>query len=714
ALGAAMGPNRQQGSCWIAASACIGACASLALGPELPALFLGVALAGGLLTLSTPSPTWIRLSGGLAVFGAGLIFALVPWQAMALAQLGTEHLRSPDSAVKASLLMDGQTILASDWTPNGTWLLYAEEGRPVRLEREGRSLPRGGRAASTRLLLPHLGSALSTESASALILGDPWGELSAGLLAQQVGQVTLAVPQPTLTQALAAAEPALNSVWLHPALRLSRGSPEEVLRASGEVDLILEDAGTPWRDGVQGLPSPAGLALRSHRLSASGAYLLVVPAIHMDEAALRGLMSAFAQQFPNTMVFLPPQGADQLIFAGWHGPKLRDWDRVVQASVRGGELLATVGIQAPLDLADLALAPMEGPLLEGGGLSYGWMRLGPSLHRRPRMLPPVFLPYLSDQPWVDAPEDVQQALSLRIETNRALLGCLDSAARGEIQEVVNQCRALGMSPGGERRLDPLIAPQLETAGRALERGDTQLCLREVEQARLLNPKSAEAHALAGKCRLAQGDGRRAKEDFEKAESLEPANLDALLGLAQLAVARGDELAAERGLQTAAQRNPRSWRPPYYLGMLLLDQGRLEDADAQLANARGLSGEDSTLPLAGLAHVAILQDAPQLALTQARLAADREPSPRNLHLVGWAYLSLGSPEAARPFLERAILADSNYLPAHADLGRVFAIQGEYGMAIDAFDRVLALEPGNPAAIQNRQRAAALQELESQGR
>lgn len=116
----------------------------------------------------------------------------------------------------------------------------------------------------------------------------------------------------------------------------------------------------------------------------------------------------------------------------------------------------------------------------------------------------------------------------------------------------------------------------------------------------------------------------------------------------------------------------------------------------------------------MAHVAILQDEPQLALTQARLAADQDPSARNLHLVGWAYLSLGSTDAARPFLERAILADSNYLPAHADLGRIFAMQGEYGMAIDAFDRVLALEPGNPAAIQNRQRAAALLEQENQGR
>ena len=82
-------------------------------------------------------------------------------------------------------------------------------------------------------------------------------------------------------------------------------------------------------------------------------------------------------------------------------------------------------------------------------------------------------------------------------------------------------------------------------------------------------------------------------------------------------------------------------------------------------------------------------------------------------MGWSYLNLGSPEAARPFLERAILADSNYLPAHADLGRIFAIQGEYGMAIDAFDRVLALEPDNPAAIQNRQRAVGLLELETQG-
>ena len=713
ALGGALGPNRQQGLPWVLAAACLGACASLAVGPQVPALFLGLALAGGLLTLSIPAPTWLRISGALAVLGGGLIFALLPWQAQALAQLGTEDLRSPGSPSEARRLSEQQGILASDWSANGSWLLYGEEGRPVRMERDGRTLPRGGRAASTRLLLPHLGAALAASNDSALILGDPWGELSAGLLAQEVNQVTLAVTQPSLTQALAGAEPSLNSVWLHPSMRLSRGSAEEVLRGTGPVDLVLESTDTPWRDGVQGLPSPAGLALRSRSLTQGGVYLLSVPVLHMDEAELRGLMGHFAASFEHTMVFLPPEGADQLIFAGWHGPERRSWDRVVQASVRGGELLASVGIQAPLDLADLGLAPMRGGLLERGDSAYGWMRLGPNLHRRPRMLPPIFLPYLGTPSWLDAPPEVLAALDLRTETNRALLECLDSAARGEIQDVVDQCRALGKSPGGERRLDPLIAPQLAEAGQALERGDFQGCLREVEQARLLNPRSAAAHALAGKCNLAQGDRRRAKEDFEEAERLEPANLDALLGLAQLAVARGEELSAERALQSAAQRNPMSWRPPYYLGMLLLDQGRLEEADGQLATARGLAGRDSTLPLAGLAHVAILQNEPQLALTQARLAADQEPSARNLHLVGWAYLSLGSPDAARPFLERAILADSNYLPAHADLGRIFAIQGEYSMAIDAFDRVLALEPNNPAAIQNRQRAVALLELESQG-
>ncbi len=713
ALGGAVGPNRQQGLPWILASACLGACASQLLGSQLPPMFLGLALAGGLLTLSIPAPVWLRISGGLALVGSGLVFALLPWQPQALAQLGTENLRSPSSPAEAKRLMQRQEVLSSDWNVNGSWLLYGEDGRPVRMERDGRSLPRGGRAATTRLLLPHLGAALASQNESGLILGDPWGELSAGLLAQEFNQVTLVVTQPTLTQALAEAEPSLNSVWLHPSMRLSRGSAEEVLRASDPVDLLLETAETPWRDGVQGLPSSAGLALRSQSLNESGVYMLVVPVLHMDEVALRGLMGDFSEHFAHTMVFLPPEGADQLIFAAWHAPEKRSWDRVVQASVRGGELLANAGIQSPLDLADLGLAAMQGALTEAG-TSGGWLRLGPNLHRRPRMLPPIFLPHLDTQSWLDAPPEVLEALSLRTETNRALLSCLDSAARGEIQDVVDQCRALGKSPGGERRLDPLIAPQLAEAGQALERGDFQACLRGVEQARLLNPKSAAAHALAGKCRLGQGDRRRAKEDFEEAERLEPANLDALLGLAQLAVARGEELSAERTLQSAAQRNPRSWRPPYYLGMLLLDQGRLEEADAQLASARSLAGQESTLPLAGLAHVAILQDEPQLALTQARLAADQDPSARNLHLVGWAYLSLGSTDAARPFLERAILADSNYLPAHADLGRIFAMQGEYGMAIDAFDRVLALEPGNPAAIQNRQRAAALLEQENQGR
>ena len=101
ALGGAVGPNRQQGLPWILASACLGACASQLLGSQLPPMFLGLALAGGLLTLSIPAPVWLRISGGLALVGSGLVFALLPWQPQALAQLGTENLRSPSSPAEA-------------------------------------------------------------------------------------------------------------------------------------------------------------------------------------------------------------------------------------------------------------------------------------------------------------------------------------------------------------------------------------------------------------------------------------------------------------------------------------------------------------------------------------------------------------------------------------------------------------------------------------
>lgn len=713
AAGAALGPAHKQGALpWLGVALVVGAAASLLIGPEFPALFLGLTLAGGLLSLAGPKPVWLRFAGVFAGVLGGLIFSLVPLDPDALASLGTEHLRSSASPNEARSARDSHSLLHSGWSANGSWLLYSDGARPVLLERDGLSLPRGGRAAAARLVLPHLGVALSAQGQDALILGDPWGELSAGLLAQEFEQVSLAVPQPELTRALAEAEPALGSVWLHPAMRLLRGNAEEVLRKQAPVDLILEDAQVPWRDGLQGLPTSAGLALRAAHLKEGGAYVLVVPALWMEDAELRAFAARFSASFPNAQVFLPPEGADQLIFAGWTGTATRDWDRVVQASVRGGPLLGTLNIQSPLDLADLGLAPITEAWAEPGS-ALAWQHLGPTLHRRPRMLPPLLLPHLDSPSWLSAPPEVLEALAMRQQTNQALLECLDSAARGQVQDVMSQCRDLGKQPGGERRLDPLIAPQLEAARAALLRGDTQGCLREVEQARLLNPNSAQAQALAGRCRLATGDARSAREDFERAVELEPANLEALLGLAQLAVTRGEDLAAERTLLTAAQRNPRNWRPPYYLGMLLLDQGRLDDADLQLASARALAGRDSTLPTAGLAHVAILQQQPQLALTQARLAADQEASARNLHLVGWAYLELGSPEAARPFLERAVLADSNYLPAHADLGRIFAAQGDYGMAIDAFDRVLALEPGNPAAIQNRQRAVALLEQQTQG-
>lgn len=712
--GAAMGPLQRHpgGSALGVGALALGLGLGSLIPEQLPGVLVGV---GGLAVLAgvlMPAPVSLRVAAPVVGTGLLLVWFLLPWNPADWTRLGVDHLRDSPGPEREHARMEKGQVGAQGWDPNGAWALEVEDGAPTRLVVEGARIPRGGRGADTRLLMPHLAAGLARRADSAVVLGESFGELSAGLLAQECSRVVVAVPQPLRTRAVAGELPGVESAWLHPALRLERGSAEEVLRAQDPVDVIVEVAERPWRDAAGGLPTPAGLRLRRQHLTEGGVYLLSVPVTWMTEPELRGLLGEFAEHFEASRAFLPAQGADQLIVAGFADGAPRSWDRMVEASVRGGALLGTLDIQSPVDLADRSLASAEA--LATGGTPPVRLHLGATLHRKPSMLLPLFAEHLDGSDWLDTRSQAQaaEALDARQETNKVFLECLDSAARGELQDSFQSCRSLSRSEGGEQRLDPLIGPQLERGRKAAAAGDGQACMAQVEQARLINPRSAETYALAGRCRMILGDPRSAREEFDKALELDAGNLDALLGLAQLSVRRGEDRAALDLMAQAAHRNPRSWRPPYYRGMLLMDLGELEDAEAQLANARGLAGDQSTAPLAALAHLALLQGQAQQALPQARLAADREPNARNLHLVGWAYLELGSPDAARPFLERAILEDPEFLPAHGDLGRVLAAQGQYGMAVQSFDRVLALEPSNAGAILNRQRAIALLEQEQQ--
>lgn len=686
-------------------------------GPDLRTALLALAGAGALGAAIAPGWGWRRLVGGGALVASVLAAALAPpWAEQPMLRGLPYVLRSVDAPSDIGRALEELTPAAGGWGPDGAALIYTRGGNADRLYLDGLvSLPEG-READAEALAGHLSAALAARAQDAIVLGDARGRVTRALLTQRLDSVQVLVPDPDALRALAAIDPEVVSAMLHPSVRLQHAPPELMLRRARPVDVVVEVAQTPWLDGHQGLPGRTQLALRRARLRDDGVYLLVVPVARMEEATFRALLDDFRDTFEMTWAFLPPQGADQVLIAGWRGEWSIGWGRFVEHATFGLEPLARLRIRSAVDLADRALigpSGIDALAGQGGWLPDGRVRLAGTLHRPPRMLLPLALPHVADpgallDPGTDPA--VLASLEERAGINRDLLRLLQNAAEGDFKKVFEQSRDLVDDAAGQRALDPLVEPGLERARALIARGMNEgptseawtLCLREAESLRMLNPRAAAVHATAAKCRLAQGDLKGAEADFNRALELERGNLEALLGLTQLHISRGELTLAEQRLREAVKYNPQSWRPRYHLGVFLLDLDRLDEALNVLAEARGLAGDTSALPYGALAHVQLRRDDPNAALVYAERAVAMDPTAKHLHLRGWAYMELGQLEPAQRDFQQAVLTDPNWWPAHADLGRIFAIEGEYAAAADAFQRVLRADPGNVAAMENLRR------------
>ena len=694
-----------------------GALLGVHAGPGFRDQALGLACLAGL-ALVLVARQWLAKAAGPLVWAgaAAVVLAPLPWPEQELLHSRAYQLRTTDAPQVEADVRGRLAVAAGGWGPAGTVAVETRGDRLDRLVVDGFVTAPTGRAENAARMAGHLGPALSAASTSALVLGDTLGSATPGLVLQGVETITVAVPDPAGLRALDAVDPERTAPFLHPSVRLVAGPGERVLEQADSVDVLVEIVHTPWRDAVQGLPGRRGLERRHDALSSGGVYLLVVPLSWMTAAELEATLGAFTEAFPEARAFRPPDGADQLLLAGWSEAGVASWDRVVQATTLGLEELLLLDIRSPLALADRALVGHAGlaALGEGAPTHRAW-HLGSALHQRPQLHITLLKGRVEGGDWLlGLDEDTAEELELRAETNRCWIEVLESASTGDYPSIFEGGRCLD-----RRNLDPLVEPHLERARAALEQatleGPGSLrwrdCIAHVSTVTLLHPTSAEAWAISGRCRMVV-DRTHAKEDFERALEYDAMHLDALLGLSQAQVKGGELAAAETTLRKATQYHNLEWRPHYYLGALLMDLGRYDEAEDELARAKTYAKDQSSLPMSALAHVYLLQGRPNDAIFWAEAAVDREATARNLDMLGRTWLELDQLQAAERNFRKAILEDPNYWPAHAGLGRARARQGDYADAIASFERVLEFEPRNPDALAALEQARVLAEQQQE--
>jgi tetratricopeptide (TPR) repeat protein len=256
----------------------------------------------------------------------------------------------------------------------------------------------------------------------------------------------------------------------------------------------------------------------------------------------------------------------------------------------------------------------------------------------------------------------------------------DSARRGEAEGILRQALAV----------DSTYAPGwTNLAEIEIERGQFAAARTTLEHALAINPEDVGATGRLGGVLLKLGDPQHAIARLEKVVRSFPTD-EALVTLAQayLDVGRSEE--ALSALRRALELNPRRADVAGYVGALLAERGRPDEAIGYLeAAARG----PGTAPLYGVLSLTAAQlgRADEAMSAASRAATLANGDPKVFIQVGRAMMLLQNVAAAEGYLARAAELEPSNLEAITRLGIVKAAAGHMADAARQFRRALSIDP-----------------------
>jgi tetratricopeptide (TPR) repeat protein len=253
-----------------------------------------------------------------------------------------------------------------------------------------------------------------------------------------------------------------------------------------------------------------------------------------------------------------------------------------------------------------------------------------------------------------------------------------------------------------------------------------------------NPKEARAIELRGVIHAEQGENVAAEDFFRQSIAADPAllaaheNLAALLvelnrpdeafdqfeaalalnakskisrnGLVQLAeqqaIARrtaGDGVAAVAILQRAIKSLPDEPRLQSDMGILLLQQNKLQDALSTLEAAHRLAPDDAKT-LYGLARTEMeLQQMPPAEKYMREYLAMKPEDATAHYGLGRILAMQQRPEEAQPEFQRSIELKPQQVESYYELGQIALDSGNLSLATQEFDKAIAVDPRHGGAL-----------------
>ena len=627
---------------------------------------------------------------------------------------------SPSETVRTLIgVMNTSTQLYTSISSNGASAVFRGSNQELVAILDGFVHQSNSRESDAVRLTPHLGAALTTTPTAAqraLVLADPLGFATEGLIEQGYTDISVSVPNPAHYRALAGLSTAFETTMLHPSVQLLPHAKHEILGSTGGLDLIIDSASTPWHDSFQGIPTSHQLQKRSRSLSDSGVHVISFDLGWIRGGHLKTLLESFQENFVHSWAFLPPNGGDQMIVASWNGDNQIQWNRFVDATARGSSILRELEISSPIDLADRAVFRIsESPLSTVAPERLTALSIT-RINQRPQMLWPIFSSNFVS-PAELFQEDLDSALidllNDRLESNLAFLQLLETTSRGEMGELFEASRTLQGTAAGDRALNPLVAPYLVRARGLIELaaqegpasefwGEAQ---GELAAALLLHPNSVEGIILSAEVSLGVGQTNTANTSYGRALQIAPNDAAAALGVAHVSMLRRDLPRAERVLERAHNYHPSNWLIAYNLAIVLKEKGDTDRAEELLRDATGLSDDTEAAPHTALAELYLSTGEATSALVEASRAMTLTPSAHNSYIQGKAFYEVEQFEQAELAFQQAVLGDASMWQARAGLGLIYALKGDYSRCVSAFSDVISASPNNPMAMENRDRCIA---------
>ncbi|MAY80368.1 MAG: hypothetical protein CL930_06230 [Deltaproteobacteria bacterium] len=695
-------------------------------------IYVGPLLTGrnDLLWLSASVAAFMILLSSRAsqqILGAGLLVAnliLSTWMTgprLERLQYGVwSHARSVRTLNQWDTAPSGLDNIVRAFTPAGTISIWTDKEatgtHAVTLD--GDTMRTDNRAAGAEELAGHLAVLLAPNEEAVLVLGDNLGHALRGLDAHPTRLTQVAVPYPIAIQTIAKVDKVRHRLWLSPQNQLFGEHPAHLLHRTTNVSTVLEISGAPWNDSHNTSIDQRHIESIRRRMKTDGMYILVAHLKWWPEGSVAELAATINDSFPHVQLWLPPEGADSIIFVATESrPDFSSFaDRFALARTSLDEL----GFPTAHSLAGSAAINQQ-------EMSQ-WTRRQdafPKANHLPATLfqQPVLhlgaLPTLMEQSetsFAGEPTDLSAINEVR-KARELLLTMLRDASKGKIEGAFAAARTLAGDHGaiGRNALQSLIEPHLRDGRTAMNRArpkrpDDPLwddALRYATTAKMLAPKNKHPHTLLGDIALTRGLIPKALEHYQDALVIDATHVPALEGIARCARLQGDLVKAEQALRDNTRHAPRNWQTWHNLGVFLLEQGELKKALDAIEVAVGLAPNELAEPRLVLAQALLTADQPGAALLRAQQCTQIAPeNGLSWFLRGRAHFALNRLDEAEDDFRKAVLTDADLLEARGGIGQIRAILGDYDAAIKAFKDVLERDPDNQAARENLRRLKEL--------